>query len=75
MYNVKEDIKVLSFREWREEFVKIKFNPHKPETSVESFDDVLTIIPNREDVTSCDLLKLYQDNFDMIQSLYKIWSK
>jgi hypothetical protein len=68
---------VLTFREWRENFVRIDLNTKMFEVKLVSFDQLVDDVYNREKVKEIlidvnkYLLNYYRVNFDLIQKEFQ----
>jgi hypothetical protein len=68
---------VLTFRDWRENFVRIDFKPSMFELKLVSFDHLVDDVYDREKVKEIlidekkYLLKYYRVNFDLIQKEFQ----
>jgi len=67
---------LLSFREWSDNFVKVKYDLNWYEATILSFDERIEFITGKEKVKellinqSRVLLSYYQSNFDKIQKQF-----
>jgi hypothetical protein len=67
---------LLSFREWSDNFVRVKYDLNWFEATILSFDEKIDFVDGKEEVKllfqsqSKHLLKYYKKNFDKIQNQF-----